>query len=73
MKNKKQIKYYQPELYFDDGTNIGWQLPEELNSCEVFSSKEAAEDWLSENGYDNFDYIIHEYQYDGISEITFLE
>ena len=42
--NTKLIKgmktYYQPELYFDDGTNIGWSLPEELYSFQVFDIEE---------------------------------
>lgn len=38
--------YYQPELYFDDGTNIGWNLPKELYSFQVFKTYEDAYNWL---------------------------
>lgn len=65
--------YYQPLIYTDDGTNISWDLPSELNSFEVFHTNEACEEWLKENGYDLGDCVIQEYEDDDIEDITFLD
>ena len=43
MTNGKPSTYYQPELYYDDGTNIGWELPEGLFSFQAFPSREECE------------------------------
>lgn len=67
------MAYYQPLLYTDDGTNISWDLPSELNSFEVFHTKEACEEWLEENGYDLEDCSIQEYEDDDIEDVTFLD
>ena len=75
--NTKLIKgmkiYYQPELYFDDGTNIGWSLPEELYSFQVFETYEDAYNWLIQHDYDPDDAHINEYHDDDIEEPTFID
>jgi hypothetical protein len=65
--------YYQPELYFDDGTNIGWNLPEELYSFQVFETYEDAYNWLIQHDYDPDDAHINEYHDDDIEEPTFID
>lgn len=64
--------YYQPELYFDDGTNIGWNLPEELYSFQVFKTYEDAYNWLIQHDYNPDDAHISEYHDDDIEEPTFI-
>lgn len=76
--NTKLIKgmnktYYQPELYFDDGTNIGWNLPDELYSFQVFKTYEDAYNWLIQHDYDPDDAHINEYHDDDIEEPTFID
>lgn len=65
-------KIYQPEVYYDDGTNIGWDLPSELFSFQVFETREDCEDWLLDNGYELGECVIHEFDEDDIEEPTFL-
>ena len=65
--------YYQPELYFDDGTNIGWNLPEELYSFQVFKTYEDAFNWLVQHDYNPDDAHITEYHDDDIEEPTFID
>ena len=66
-------KIYQPERYCDDGTNIDYGLPQELNSFDVFRTREECEIWLERHGYDPRDFIIREYDFDDIEEPTFIE
>lgn len=67
--------YYQPERYFDDGTNIeyGGFPPVELFSFQAFGSREDCEEWLENNGYDPGDFVIHEYHDDDIEDVTIID
>ena len=58
------VSLYQPSIYYDDGINIGWELPLELCGDEYFESREECEDWLEENGYDLRDCVINDYDFD---------
>ncbi len=70
---EKNLTYYQPIAYHDDGTNIEYgNLPEELASFMVFPTREDCEEWLDDNGYDPEDYAIIEYHDDDIEEPTFV-
>lgn len=66
-------KFYQPLIYTDDGTNIGWNLPSELHSCEGFHTIEGCNEWLEENGYHLGDCSIQVYEYEDIEDVTFLD
>jgi len=59
------MKCYTIEIYFDDGTNIGWWTPDELQG-KAFRSREEAEQWLEYNRdyYDILDANIQEEDYD---------
>lgn len=67
--------YYQPEWYFDDGTNIEYGgIPDELFSFQAFESREDCENWLIEHGYDPDDFVIHEYHDDDdIEGVTIID
>lgn len=69
----KTRHYFQPMFYFDDGTNIDWQLPIELHSFEAFASEEDLIEFMASNGYQNGDYIINEYFDDDIEGVTILD
>ena len=73
MTNGKPSTYYQPELYYDDGTNIGWELSEGLFSFQAFPSREECETWLEDNGYEPGECVIHEYHGDDIEGVTILD
>ena len=67
-------KYYQPFVYFDDGTNIEYgDMPQELYSFEVFESEEDCRNWLINNDYNPEDFAIIEYDEDDIEEPTILD
>lgn len=66
--------YYQPIEYFDDGVNIGWgDIPDELASFIAFASKEDAEYWLKEHGYEPGDFNIAEYHDDDIEDVVIID
>lgn len=67
------LKLFQPSIYFDDGTNIGWNLPSELCSFQVFLSKEDCEEWLERNDYELSECVIHEYEFNDIEDASFLD
>lgn len=74
MLSDKRFTYYQPEAYYDDGTNIDYGgLPEGLFSFQAFPTREECEAWLMENGYNAADFVIHEYQDDDIEEVTLID
>ena len=74
MLSDKKFTYYQPEAYYDDGTNIDYGgLPEELFSFEVFPTREECEAWLQNNGYEPGDFCINEYHDDDIEEVTLID
>lgn len=65
--------YFQPEYYYDDGINIDYLLPPELDSSDVFGSMDDCKAWLYENGYDPDDFVIREYECDDIEKPTIAE
>lgn len=74
MLTDKKLTYYQPDRYFDDGTNVEYLgMPEELFSFKAFPTREACEMWLRNNGYEPGDYVIHEYHDDDIEEVTLID
>ena len=74
MLSDKNFTYYQPQAYYDDGTNIDYgPIPEELFSFQAFPTIEECEEWLKDNGYEPGDFCIHEYQDDDIEEVTLID
>lgn len=74
MLTEKRFTYYQPEAYFDDGTNINYgDTPEGLFSFEAFPTKGECEEWLRDNGYEPGDFNIHEYHDDDIEEVKLID
>lgn len=74
MLSDKRFTYYQPEAYYDDGTNIDYgPLPEELFSFQAFPTREECEAWLQNNGYEPGDFCINEYHDDDIEEVTLID
>lgn len=76
--NKFNIKttitmVYQPYMYFDDGTNIDYNLPSELNSFDVFQSADEAGDFMIECGYADGTFVIQEFEDDEIEEFRMLD
>lgn len=70
----KTKTYYQPEAYFDDGTNINYgSIPEELHSFQAFPTREMCEKWLIANGYNRYDFIINEYHDDDIEDVVLID
>ena len=66
-------KIYQPSLYSDDGTNIDFGLPQELCSFDVFESEEECRDWMEEQGYQEGDYNIEEYNEEDIEDYRVIK
>ena len=67
-------KYFQPDRYIDDGTNIEYAgTPEGLYSFQAFRSEEECIEWLENNGYEPGDFIIHEYADDDIDEVSIID
>ena len=50
-------KYYQPSLYSDDGTNIDWTMPNEMDSFWVWRTKRELIACMKNWGYDRKDYV----------------
>lgn len=74
MLSDKRFTYYQPQAYYDDGTNINYgALPEELFSFQAFPTKEECEEWLKNNCYEPGDFCIFEYQDDDIEDVTLID
>lgn len=74
MTNNMNEKYYQPEWYSDDGTNIDYGgLPDELFSFQVFHSVKSCREWLEEHDYDTGDFVINEYSDDDIEDKEFID
>ncbi len=65
---------YQPEWYHDDGTNIDYGgVPDGLYSWQVFSTEEAAKEWLIDNDYDVNDFVIKKYTEEDIEDYTIID
>ena len=74
MLSKYYFTYYQPERYYDDGTNVEYLgVPEGLFSFQAFLSEEACIAWLENNGYEPGDFTIHEYCDDEIEDVTLID
>ena len=74
MLSKYYFTYYQPERYYDDGTNVEYLgVPEGLFSFQAFLSEEACIAWLENNGYEPGDFTIHEYCDDEIEDVTIID
>ncbi len=70
----EKINYYQPQYYNDDGTNIEYgNIPKELFSFQVFSSREKCEKWLEEHGYVPGNFAIIRYSNDDIEDYEIVE
>ena len=66
--------YYQPIEYFDDGVNIGWgDVPDGLWDFQAFASREDAEYWLKEHGYESGNFNITEYHDDDIEDVVIID
>lgn len=74
MLSKLSFTYYQPDRYYDDGTNVEWLgTPEGLFSFQAFRSEEECIAWLENNGYEPGDFTIHEYCDDEIESVTIID
>ena len=74
MNSNKRFTYYQPETYYDDGTNIDYgAIPEELFSFQAFPTREECKEWLKNNDYNPDDFCICEYQDDDIEDVTLID
>ena len=74
MLSKLSFTYYQPDRYYDDGTNVEWLgMPEGLFSFQAFRSEEECIAWLENNGYEPGDFTIHEYCDDEIEDVTIID
>ena len=74
MLSKISFTYYQPDLYYDDGTNVEWLgMPENLFSFQAFRSEKECIAWLENNGYEPGDFTIHEYCDDEIEGVEIID
>lgn len=71
----EKIVYYEVSIYTDDGTNIGWFKPTELDEGDVFSTREEAEEWLESYGYNVDDANIEECEggFEELPDLTFVD
>jgi len=76
MKSNKatEFTFYKVLLYVDDGTNIDYSRPSELNESDVFNDADLALEWAKEHGYDE-DAVIEENTDDilNIGEYHFMD
>lgn len=74
MLSKLSFTYYQPDRYYDDGTNVEYLgIPEDLFSFQAFRSEEECIAWLENNGYEPGDFTIHEYSDDDIEDVVIID
>lgn len=74
MLSKISFTYYQPDRYYDDGTNVEWLgMPENLFSFQAFRSEKECIAWLENNGYEPGDFTIHEYCDDEIEGVQIID
>ena len=66
-------KYYQPSLYSDDGTNIGWTMPKEMTSFWVWRTKRELIACMEKWGYDRKDYVIQSYEDDNVEPHSVID
>lgn len=66
--------YYQPYIYYDDGTNIGWIFPEDLlYSFHAFTTVEDCEEFMERNGYSIDEINILQYHDDDIEDVVLID
>lgn len=66
--------YFQPDRYFDDGTNVDYLgMPEEQFSFQAFRTEEECRQWLINHDYNPGDFCIHEYCNDDIEDVTIID
>lgn len=70
----RDMTFYKVILYVDDGTNIDYSRPSELNESDVFNDADLALEWTKEHGYDE-DAVIEENTDDilNIGEYHFMD
>ena len=66
------MTYYQPLIYYDDGTNIHRNTPDGLFSWQAFSTRHYAIEWLINNGYDLDVCVIDEYHDNDIENVQII-
>lgn len=68
------FKYFQPEWYHDDDTNIDYGgMPDGLWSFQAFPTEEECRQWLINHDYEPGDFVIHEYCNDDIEDVTLID
>jgi len=73
MLSDKRFAYYQPEAYYDNGTDIDYgPIPEELFSFQAFPTREECEEWLRIHNYNPDEFVIHEYHDDDIEDVALI-
>ena len=74
MLNGKRFTYYQPQAYYDNGTDVDYgPLPEELFSFQAFPTREDCEEWLRIHNYNPGEFAIIEYHDEDIEEVTLID
>ena len=66
-------KYYQPSLYSDDGTNIGWTMPHEMTSVWVWRTKRELIACMDKWGYERKDYVIQSHEDDNVEPHSVID
>ena len=66
-------KYYQPSLYSDDGINIDWTMPNEMDSFWVWRTKRELIACMEKWGYDRKDYVIQAYEEDDVENYSVID
>ena len=66
-------KYYQPSLYSDDGINIDWSMPNEMDSFWVWRTKRELIACMKNWGYDRKDYVIQSYEEDDVENYSVID
>ena len=66
-------KYYQPSLYSDDGINIDWTMPNEMDSFWVWRTKRQLIACMENWGYDRKDYVIQSYEEDDVENYSVID
>ena len=66
-------KYYQPSLYSDDGINIDWTMPNEMDSFWVWRTKRELIACMKNWGYDRKDYVIQAYEEDDVENYSVID
>ena len=66
-------KYYQPSLYSDDGINIDWTMPNEMDSFWVWRTKRELIACMKNWVYDRKDYVIQAYEEDDVENYSVID